>query len=72
MQETTINKLRNNPHYKFNGSQKKEMRRIIREPVIETGVMNIPQRSEQEIDIHPTGMVKRRGRKKKNKNETQE
>lgn len=72
MQETTINKLRNNPHYKFNGSQKQELRKMIKEPIIETGVMNIPQRSEQELDIHPTGMVKRKGRKRKVQNEVQE
>lgn len=53
MDENTINKLRNNPHYKLDSHQKSELRKSM----IETG----------KLDIHPTGMVKRRrSRKKKN------
>jgi hypothetical protein len=72
MNETTINRLRNNPHYRFNGSQKQELKKLIKEPIIETGVMNIPQRSEQELEIHPTGMTKRRRSKRKIQHEEKE
>ncbi len=60
MNETTINKLKNNPFYSPTNSQLKEIDKV------ETGIMDIHQ-SRQELDIHPTGMVKRKSKRRRKK-----
>lgn len=65
MNETTVNKLKNNPFYSPTKSQYDEMN------CVETGELNIHQ-SKQELDINPTGMVKRKSRRRKKRIEQDE
>ena len=71
MNEATLRRLAQNPHYKMSAAQKAELERLKieqaqadRKPMVEFGQTPIHQRNGNEIEKHDVRVVKR-GRTKK-------
>lgn len=55
MNKSTLDRLKNNPHYKLSKKQQEEIEEAEREPMVEFGYPNI---NSTEFDKHPTKVVK--------------
>ena len=66
MNEATLKRLKNNPHYKMNAKEKAELEELERQrrPMVEFGQTPIHQQEQPEFERHQVVVVKR-GRKKK-------